>query len=123
MYRGGYLGYSWGYQNSADYRFFYGGQGFKLGKCLSAYLNMERLDMDYPIKDDIHRDLVMGSVVYDITSEKGLGLGLRLRDGKSNVFASYRQELRIGTDIFVLLGDPNADETESRFSIKLVKVL
>ena len=123
MYRGGYLGYSWGDQNSADYRFLYGGQGFKFGNCLSAYLNMERLDMDYPIKEDVHRDLVTGSVVYDIMSEKGLGLGLRLRDGKSNVFASYRQELRVGTDIFVLLGDPNVDETESRLSMKLVKVL
>ena len=123
MYRGGYFGGRWGTQDSADYRFFYGGQGFKLGKSMSAYLNMERLDMDYPVEDDVHHDFVTGSVVYDITSEKGLGLGLRLRDGKSNVFASYRQEVRIGTDVFILLGDPNMDETESRLSIKLVKVL
>ena len=126
MYRSGGLGCNWGEQAGADYSFISFTQGFKLTDRLSAQISGERLGMDYPpgsSESDISRNQVSASLVYDITNERGLGLGFRHREGKTNLFCTYRQEVRRGTDIFVLLGDPNSLSTESRLSFKLVRVL
>ncbi len=126
LYRRGRIGYSWGKQGGADYRFISLSQGLKLSDRLSMQISGELLDMDYPAgsgKDDVRREQAYASAVYDITPEKGLGLGFRFREGHSNLFCTYRQEVRRGLDIFVLWGDPNSLSTENRLSFKLLRVL
>ena len=54
----------------------------------------------------------------DLTDEKSLGSRLLTGDLGTNFYMSYRQAVRAGTDLFVILGDPNADHTESRLAVK-----
>lgn len=126
IYENGGLYYRWGRMDSADYRFLSFSQGFRLSDRLSAHISTEHLRMDYPLDsgtEDESRDQVVGSVSYDVTSERGVGLGLRVREGKSNLFLTYRQQVRFGTDIFVLWGDPNSLDSQNRLALKLVRVL
>lgn len=126
LYRNGGIGYRWGRMGGADYRFLSFSQGFRLSGRLSAQLRSEHLRMDYlpdSGREDVSRDQIVGSMAYDITSERGVGLGCRLQDGDSNLFLTYRQQVRIGTDIFILWGNPNSLTSENRLSLKMVRVL
>jgi len=124
-YRSGGVGCNWGEQAGADYSFLSLTQGFKLTDRLSTRISVERLVMDYRPdvrESDVDRGQITASLVYDITNERGLGLGFRHTEGKTNLFCTYRQEVRRGTDMFVLFGDPNSLSTESRLALKLVQV-
>ncbi|HUV05790.1 MAG TPA: carbohydrate binding family 9 domain-containing protein [Armatimonadota bacterium] len=126
LYRSGGVSADWGKRDGADYSFISLDQGFKLGERWSARLATELLRMDYPDalgKDDVDRSLTRLTASYDITPEKSLYLSLRALEGDANVFLAYRQELRRGTDIFFIWGDPNAPSTKSRLSLKLLHVL
>ncbi len=126
LYRSGSFGYRWGRQDSADYGFFTFNQGFRLSERLSAHISTEHLRMNYAPdsgEEDVSRDQIVCSVAYDITSERGIGLGYRHQEGKSNLFLTYRQQVRFGTDIFILYGDPNSLTSRNRLSLKLVRVL
>ena len=51
---------------------------------------------------------------YDITCERGYGFRLVAQDDRYNFYASYRQAVRQGMDLFLILGDPNARTTRAR---------
>jgi len=54
-----------------------------------------------------------------LTPEKTIGGRLVAGDEGTNLYVSYRQAVRRGADVFVVLGDPNADSTVSRISWKI----
>ena len=41
--------------------------------------------------------------------------------GGLNAYVAYRQKVRRGTDLYLILGDPNADKTTARIAIKGVR--
>lgn len=45
------------------------------------------------------------------------------RNGKSNAYASFRNAGLSGTELYLIVGDPNADTTQVRLSMKVVKAL
>jgi hypothetical protein len=63
---------------------------------------------------------VVLTTTYDITDERTVSARLVRGDGNTNVYAAYRQRVRRGTDILVLVGDPNADEWVSRLAVKAI---
>ena len=44
-------------------------------------------------------------------------------DGGLNLFIAYRRVVRAGLDTYVLLGDPNAETTQSTVAVKLVSAV
>ncbi len=119
LHRGGNAGIRWGRQDGADYLFYSTGQGFKVSDKLRFYAGHEFRESDHP--DDANDECIRRSTLtmnYDLTDEKTLGGRLLTGDLGTNFFLSYRQAVRAGTDLFVILGDPNAGHTESRLAVK-----
>ena len=119
LHRGGSLTMSWGQQAGADYLFYSLEQGVKLSERLRFRIGYEHRESDYP--DDTADERVRRATVtanYDFTPEKTLGGRLLSGTSGTNFYMSYRQAVRRGTDFFVILGDPNADRTESRLAVK-----
>ena len=95
--------------------------------------------MKEPSEETEYKELVILTGNYDFTSERGIGLRLMhhcdlnddkdagiwfvLRKGDFNICLTYRQAVRAGTDIFLILGDPNEDRTQNRFAVKIIRPL
>ncbi len=60
---------------------------------------------------------------YDLSSERSFSANLVRIDGLSNFYASFRQSVRQGTDMFFLFGDPNAPNSVSQLICKFVYAL
>ena len=58
---------------------------------------------------------------YDLDRERTISGRLVLLDGRSNIYITCRQKVRAGMDVYVILGDPNADSTKSKLSIKFLR--
>jgi len=137
IYQGGDLGVSFGRKAGADYLYMNLNQGYRATEDLSFKLRGELRRMREPSEEVEYRELVVLTGNYDITSEHGVGFravyrydftgGLRLRSvlgkGDLNVCLTYRQAVRSGMDIYLILGDPNAERTQKRLAIKLLRPL
>jgi hypothetical protein len=64
--------------------------------------------------------LTLATVGYEMTPTKSLNGRLVSRNGHTNAYLAFRQSGNKGTEYFVILGDPNAEETVSRVSLKVV---
>ncbi len=62
---------------------------------------------------------------YDLTSERSIGARAIVRGDGVTGYAAYRQVVRRGLDIYVLVGDPRSDRTgfSSRVMVKLIRTL
>jgi len=121
LHQGGGLGLTWGKRDGADYLYYWLGQGLKLNDKLYCTVGHEYRESDYPDGGENEDERIGRSMVsfnYDFTPEKTLGGRLLTGDLGTNFFVSYRQAVRVGTDLFVILGDPNADHTQSRLAVK-----
>jgi hypothetical protein len=121
FYRSGRVQYRFGKQAGGDYQFLSLGQGFRLTKQFSAQLGWEMLRLDYPDQPDDNRNQLVVSGIYDISPERGVVMRLVRSDGATNFYAAYRQELRRGADIFLVLGDPNSPSFTKRLLLKIVR--
>ena len=91
----------------------------KLG--LSVWAEHARLEE--PAPDPFSQYQGVLTAAYDITPEKTVsGRIVAHREG-INFFATYRQAVRLGTDIFLLVGDPDPRATgfRGRVAVKLVR--
>jgi hypothetical protein len=122
IYRSGRVGLRLGRVASGDYRFLSAGQGFKLSDALSLRLSAEHLTLDFdnPAESDEKQNQIVLTGIYDLTHERGIALRAVARDAGFNFYAAYRQEVRRGADIFLILGDPNADRLKARIALKMV---
>jgi uncharacterized protein DUF5916 len=121
LYRSAYLQVRAGYLNGGDYLFASLNKGFKLSNKLSFRLSMERLSLAYPDnRQDIQvmQGVILG--VYDFTPERGVVFRLVGNNQSVNGYAAYRQELRRGNDVFLILGNPNATSFRPRIGCKVV---
>jgi hypothetical protein len=122
LYQNGNVQLRYGRQASGDYRFFRIGQGIQLSDPLSLRLGVEvlRLDYDDPAQKDENVDQLILTGVYDLTAERGIALRVHQHTNGFNFYAAYRQELRRGADMFIIFGDPNANEVTMRLAVKMV---
>jgi hypothetical protein len=121
FYRSGSVRYRFGQQAGGSYQFVSAGQGFRLSEKLSTRVGLEMLRLDYRDQEDDNRTQLVVSGVYDISPERGVVLRLVGRNDGTNFYAAYRQELRRGADIFLVLGDPNAASFTRRVLLKMVR--
>jgi hypothetical protein len=59
-------------------------------------------------------------VGYELNPNQSINGRLVTRDGKTNAYVAFRQSGNRGVEYFVILGDPNADQSVSRLSLKAV---
>ncbi|MES4792990.1 MAG: hypothetical protein C4321_08415, partial [Chloroflexota bacterium] len=121
IYRQTQLNFRSGRLDGGDYMFAALRQGFKLSEKFSLALSVEKLSLNYP-DDREDLDVTQGvlSGVYDFTAERGIVFRLVGNNKGANGYLAYRQELRQGMDIFLVLGDPNAESFTPRIGLKIV---
>jgi len=119
MYRRGYLDLSFGHR--AGGRSFHTAvtQRTKLTDGLSMDLAIEYLNMTGPYAARARQSVA--SLAYDISSEQSLSARLVERSGTFNLTFGFRRRVRSGQDVYLLFGDPNADNTKNRVILKLVR--
>jgi len=105
---------SYGRRENADYRFASPYVSFRFRKKLSLGVNSQFL---WHKKDRKQHILTLN---YDITPERGLGGLLVYRDHNYNAFVTYRQAVRKGIDVFIIIGDPNAEKMQKRILAKVI---
>ena len=66
---------------------------------------------------ELSRQLVL-TTTYDLTDERTASARLVCSDSNTNVYAAYRQRVRRGMDLLIVVGDPNADQWVSRLAVK-----
>lgn len=126
-FRSGNLSYQWGRRAGQSYRFLSLAQSFRLPDRWSLNLRYEQLR---------HRrqtyQLVL-SGVYDLTPEQSIvfrwvkGSVPKPGDPQTllpvdNIYFGFRQFSRKGTDLYLLLGEPNAYRTELKLFVKVIQV-
>jgi hypothetical protein len=125
IYRAGSVGYTRGERYGHPYRYQSIRQSFRPAERWSAELRAERSsaaglnDDGSVVPPDWSRQLVL-TTTYDITDEKTISGRLVRRSSDTNIYAAYRQRLRRGTDLLIVVGDPNADKWVSRLAVKAI---
>jgi hypothetical protein len=128
IYRHGSLFGRFGRVAGGNYRFVNLSQGLRFTEDLSASLDLGEVHLDGSEKRlKVTRALI--SVVYDISDERSLAarfIGGRSREDGTrtslrSLYAAYRQEVRRGADVFIVVGDPNANSIKGQVAMKYVQ--
>lgn len=140
IYKRGSLFGRFGKQAGGTYRLVDLSQGVRLSSKLSGSIEVTRVRLDGTlVRLDTTRPML--NALYEFSDERSLAarwiLGSQKYASRSteedvfatsdsslrNGFIAYRQELRKGADIFVLLGDPNTVGIRSQVAVKYVRTL
>ena len=125
MYHSGKVDHKWGERYGQPYRYQRVVQAFHPTRRWSAELWAERvyaagLDGEgNVVPPEWFRQMVL-TTAYDLTTEKTISARLVRRGSSTNAYAAYRQRVRRGMDLLVVLGDPNASEWVSRLAVKAI---
>jgi hypothetical protein len=65
------------------------------------------------------RQLVITST-YDVSEERSISARLVCSGSNTNAYGAYRQRVRRGMDMLIVVGDPNAEEWVSRLAVKAI---
>lgn len=118
LLQGGRIQYDSGTQAGQSYAYAVLAQGVRFSRVFSSQLLFNRLDLGGAIQT---QTVVSG--VYHLKNERSIGGRLVSQDRDTNVYLSFNQKTRGGTDIYVLLGDPNRRTTAAGMTFKLVRAL
>jgi hypothetical protein len=124
-YRTGRWSYQWGERLGFPSRYLSLSKCFRISQRWSGELRLERnnsaeLDEDDEsviIPPETTRQAVL-TATYDISDERSLSGRMVIYGGNTNFYLAYRQRVRKGTDVLIVVGDPNADEWVSRLAVK-----
>jgi hypothetical protein len=124
MYHQGGLFALGGVRAGGDYQDYALYQGFHPKQNLTVNVGAEYSHLAPPSPDAYHAYQTVLTTTYDLTTEKCVSARMIFQDGGLNVFATYRQVVRRGMDAYVLLGDPNPEQTgfTKRVALKLIWV-
>jgi hypothetical protein len=125
MYREGSLYLLKGNRLGGDYTYCSLDQGFRPGERLSVHLGLEYSHLTAPAPDAGESYLAVLTGSYDLTKEKSIAARFIQRRAGLSGYASYRQVVRKGMDVYIILGDPDPDKTgfTERLVVKLIWVM
>ena len=118
LYRSGGLSLNSGRKAGGNYVYTNLSQGFDITDDWTFRLNVEYMSLSS--QPDLPHWQVVFSANYTITEERGLGARIVARGGNRNVNLMFRQAVRRGMDVFFIYGEPNAEETQHRFALKIL---
>jgi len=122
LYQRGNISENVGRQGGQSYNFLTLSQGILVSRPLSVQINYSRLALGatkstQTIATGTYRlnvaQTLGARVVNQAGADQGAGLG-------TNIYFSFSQQVRQGTDVFLLFGDPNSPRTRGKFTLKLV---
>lgn len=123
MYNRGGCGFSWGNTAGGNSNYVWVEQSIKLSSDFTAGLETSRQAIKKPSPHEGIRRQFISTLNYDLTTERSIGGRVVQQQGNRNIYFVYRQQVRLGTDAFLIFGDPNAEKTRSKVSVKLVRPL
>jgi hypothetical protein len=117
------LGINWGEKLGFPSHYQSLSQAFRITDRWYGEIRLERNrsaeldDEDNITPPETQRQLVL-THSYDLSDERTVSGRMVMRDGNTNFYLAYRQRVRKGTDLLIVVGDPNADEWVSRLAVK-----
>jgi hypothetical protein len=125
MYRRGGFSIRKGKRAGGDYIDLSIGQGAHPARALSVNANVAYSHLSPPSPDAYHAYQAVLTASYDVTPERTLSARAIAQDGGVTAYAAYRQVVRRGTDIYIILGDPDPSHTgvANRLAVKFIRVL
>ena len=119
LYRSGSVGADLGRRLGGGSLFVSVRQGLKLSDAFALDVRAEYLRMTSPIEPESGHQIVITGA-YDLSNERTVSGRLVEQAGNLNVYFTYRQAVRRGMDVYVIVGDPNAERFDRRIAIKTV---
>ena len=125
LYQQGLINDTFGRVAGQPYNLFSLAQGILVSRLFSVQLNYSRQTQGsalstQAIATGTYRlndyQTIGGRVVSQGGVDQGTGLG-------TDIYFSFSQQVRAGTDVFLLFGDPNSPQTRGKFTLKLVHPL
>jgi len=144
LYSGGDVGVRFGRVEGGDYLLVSASQGARALGALSTALRTQYQRREFPFGYDDDRPLggiehsvqVIGTLQYDISPERAISGRLSYIDSDQkwpltygdvgdhlNGYATFRQVVRSGLDLFLIVGDPSADTWTKRVALKAMFVI
>ncbi|NIM04152.1 MAG: hypothetical protein GTN69_03035 [Armatimonadetes bacterium] len=111
MYRRGNIYFQKGNRIGGDYTYWSLEQGFRPNECVSLQLNVDSSNLKVPGPEAGREYLVVLTGNYDLSTEKSIAVRLIRRKAGLSGYASYRQVVRKGMDMYIILGDPDPEKT------------
>jgi hypothetical protein len=136
--RTGSIGYGWGNRSlyrrggvnlglgrlaGGDYISYSVSQGYDLSRRFSMMMSYQYTKLSEPSPSAYSASQWITRFTYDLNTESAISGRILQGGNHTNAYLAYRRRVRKGTDVYVILGDPNSQSTQSRFSIKLVRPL
>lgn len=122
LYQSGGTSDTFGQQAGQPYNFFSFGQGILVSRPFSLELNYSRLRLGSVVSTQ-----AIATGTYRLSATQALGARIVNQGGAdqggglgTNIYLSFSQQVRSGTDLFVLLGDPNSPRTRGLVTVKVV---
>ena len=115
LYTGGSFDYQWGTQADQHYKYVSANQGYALSKTITSSINYNRQYLGSQVTTQ-----TVLSGTYRLTYERSVGLRAVSVDHDTNLFLSFAQKARRGSDIYFLIGDPNSPRTRGLVTLKVV---
>ena len=107
-----------GHRTNQPYSFLSLSQGILITKPFSLQLTVGRSTLG---TDTSTQSIVSGT--YRINPHETIGARAVQQNSDFNIYMSYGRRVRHGTDVFVILGDPNATRFRRSITLKLVRPL
>jgi len=128
IYRSGGVSLRGGSLAGGPYAFGNAWQGLRFGEKTSGSVSVNALHLDGQLEKQ-HTWRVVASGLYEFSPERSVAGrligGHRSENGERaalhNAFAAYRQEVRRGADIYLLVGDPNTNDITANAAMKFVR--
>ena len=122
LYQHGSIEDVFGSQEGQAYNFLTLSQGVFVSRPFSVQLNYSRLKLGQTsstqsILTGTYRLNTVQTIGARIVSQGGADQGTGLG---TDIYFSFSQQVRTGTDVFLLFGDPNSPQTRGKFTLKLV---
>jgi hypothetical protein len=114
LYQQGTLADTFGKEEGQNYNYLSYSQGIFATRLISIQLTYARETLG----DSTSTQTILTNT-YRLNATQTIGCRIVNQFGATNVFLSFSQEVRTGTDIFILFGNPNAESTIGSFTLKL----
>jgi len=123
LYQRGSVGDTVGRQASQPYNFLTFSQGIFVSRPFSLQLNYSRLRLG-----GTHSTQAILTGNYRLSAERSLGARIVNQAGDdqgsglgTNLYFSFGQHVRSGSDLFLLFGDPNSPKTRGKVTLKIIR--
>ena len=123
LYQRGKIGDTVGRQEGQPYNFLTFKQGILISRPFSLQLNYSRLRLG-----DTHSTQTILTGNYLLSSERSIGARIVNQAGAdqgnglgTDLYFSFSQQVRSGSDLFLLFGDPNSPRTRGKITLKIIR--